>query len=223
MTSTAEATVAGTLESISRVCNELDQWDCERMDIAVATSLTNHTPEYINFTETIGHRTCVPRADKRDDNNCYWLNHEWRVNTSGIRANVIIPYFVGCANEAGFRINGDWESKNNVIVFHCIRGRKNNTHKNKEAPTKQIVKQKLKKPDAAPVNRNKKSQRAPKLSQKESEDPEVEEESEEADRHTCKMTFRVPWDERRRRWFVPKLQARCIHHNSHPRIDHSLL
>ena len=61
------------------------------------------------------------------------------------------------------------------------------------------------------------------LSQKESEDPEVEEESEEADRYTCKMTFRVPWDEHRRRWFVPKRQSGCIHHNGHPRIDQSLL
>ena len=119
MASIAVATVSGTLESISRVCNKLNQWDCERMDISVATSLTNHTPEYINFIETIGHRAYVPRADKRDNNNCYWLNHEWRVNISRIRSDVIIPYFVWCATEAGFRINSGWDPKYNAIIFRC--------------------------------------------------------------------------------------------------------
>ena len=54
MTSTAEATVADRLESIAGVCNELNQWNCEHMNIAVATSLTNHTPKYINFIKMIG-------------------------------------------------------------------------------------------------------------------------------------------------------------------------
>ena len=83
---------------------------------------------------------------------------------------------------------------------------------------------KLKKPGDQPIPRNRKTQRPPKLTKFEIEDPELEDEfAYQADHQTCKFTFRVFWENSVNRWFVPNMQSGCTHHNGHPQIDHPLL
>lgn len=72
----------------------------------------------------------------------------------------------------------------------------------------------LKKPNANPIPRNKRTQRPLKLNQAEREDPELEEEA------TCKLNFRIYWDDVKIRWFIPRRQAGCRRHNGHPHIEH---
>ena len=70
------ATVLETLAILAEAKKELQEWDCGRMDISVATSLADDTLVTINLSDTIGHRKKVPKPDKRDDSNCIWLNSE---------------------------------------------------------------------------------------------------------------------------------------------------
>ena len=87
-------TVLETLDSIDEARKELNEWDCGPMTISVAESLADGTMKSINFTDTLGHRKHVPPSDKRSDDNCYWLNPEWKENTKTFRTEVSYPYFV---------------------------------------------------------------------------------------------------------------------------------
>jgi len=81
----------------------------------------------------------------------------------------------------------------------------------------------LKNPGAPPSVRNRRSQRAPKLTEEELNDIEGEEETQHCDLHTCKFSFRVPWDDSRNRWFIPQKQAGCKRHCGHPHLPPQLL
>ena len=81
----------------------------------------------------------------------------------------------------------------------------------------------LKKPHAKPVARNRKSQRPTKLTEEERDDPLLYEEAHDCDHLTCKVGFRIPWDDVRSRWFIPQMQMGHIHHHGHPRIESTLL
>ena len=76
----------------------------------MARSFSDGTLVTINITETIGQRTKVPKAEKRNDDTCFWLDPDWTTNTPELRKSVIIPYFVMRAAEAGFKITGSWEA-----------------------------------------------------------------------------------------------------------------
>ena len=93
---TMVATVAGTLYLLVETRKELEEWDCGRMDILVATSFTNDTLVTINFLDTIGHSKQVPKPEKRDDSNCIWLHPKWRENSDDFRSKEIIPFCGGC-------------------------------------------------------------------------------------------------------------------------------
>ena len=213
--------MAGTLDILGETRKELEEWECNRMDILVATSFTDGTLVTINFSDTIGHSKHAPKPEKRDDSNCIWLDPEWRENSDVFRSNTIIPFFVSAASKAGFRISGGWEPKYNVIQFRCIRGKRNDQHKNQKDALKQRPKKKLKKPNAQPIPRNKRTQRPLKPNQ--AEDPELQEEATLADIETCKLNFRIYWDDYKDRWFIPRKQSGCRRHNGHPYIEHPLL
>ena len=55
------------------------------------------------------------------------------------------------------------------------------------------------------------------------EDPELQEEATLADIETCKLNFRIYWDDYKDRWFIPRKQSGCRRHNGHPYIEHPLL
>ena len=57
-------TVLEALAGLSDARKKLDEWDCGRMDVSEARSFTDGTLVTINITETIGHRTKVPKAEK---------------------------------------------------------------------------------------------------------------------------------------------------------------
>ena len=88
-------TVVGTLEILAKAREELDEWDCGRMYILVATSLTNGTLININLSDSIGHGKKVPKSEKQDSSNCFWLDLEWAENTDALCAKEVIPFFVG--------------------------------------------------------------------------------------------------------------------------------
>ena len=84
--------MAGTLDILGETRKELEEWECNRMDILVATSFTDGTLVTINFSDTIGHSKHAPKPEKRDDSNCIWLDPEWRENSDVFRSNTIIPF-----------------------------------------------------------------------------------------------------------------------------------
>ena len=86
----------------------------------------------INFTDTIGHRKQVPKPEKRDDINCYWLHRDWNDHLENTRVGEIIPLFVNAASRAGFEVVGCWEKEYDKIIFRCQRGRRNDEHYNQE-------------------------------------------------------------------------------------------
>jgi len=190
----------------------------------VSTSLADGILVTINLSDTIGHGKQVPKSEKRDDSNCFWLDPEWAENTEALRAKEIIPFFVGAASEAGFRIAGCWTHKYNAIVFQCIRAKRNDQHKNKAVSLRRRQMMKLKKPSVPPIERNRKTQRPLKLNEEELLNHlEFEEEATAADIETCKHKFHVYWDDDRSRWFIPQKQAGCRRHKGHPHIGHPLL
>ena len=217
------ATASGTLLSLVERRKNLEEWDCQRMDIVVAASLTDDTLVEINFTDTIGLRKNVPKAEKRNDSNCLWLNPAWKENTIELRHNKIIPYFVGAASKAGFKVSGRWEKNYDKIVFTCIWGRRNDEHKNKEAAANRRSSKSLKKPNCKLSDRVHRSQRPPKLTQEQREDPYLQEEMDESDLITCKVSWSVFWDDTKIRWFIPKQQSGCKRHTGHPHIDHPFI
>ena len=81
----------------------------------------------------------------------------------------------------------------------------------------------LKKPHNPPVKRIRKSQRPPKLTEEQTDDPILQEECEDSDFITCKFLFSVYWDNLLSRWFIPKQQAGCKRHTGHLYIDHPLI
>ena len=104
-------TVVGTLDILANERKKLEEWDCGRMDISVATSLADDTLVTINLSDTIGHEQSTPRQNKRDDSNCIWLDPTWTENSNHFRYETVIPFFVWAASEAGFRVSGGWEPK----------------------------------------------------------------------------------------------------------------
>ena len=130
------ATVVGTLNSLVEARNKLNKWDCGNMEIVVATSLTNDALVTINFSNLIGHNKRVPRLGRRNDDHLFWLHPDWRENLETLREKDIIPFFVESARQAGAQVTGSWEKRFSCIVFVCIRGRRNNPHKNKEHDVK---------------------------------------------------------------------------------------
>ena len=187
----ANATVADTLVSLDAARTALLSWDCGDMEIEVATSLTDPTPTTINFTSTIGHKKHVPKPEKRTDDTCYWFPPNWRYNTKEFRQKTAIPYFTNIARLAGFKVQGSWENKFNNIIFRCTRGRSNNEHSNKAQSARYRPKKKLKRPDLPPKPRNRPSQRCPKLTDDQLDDPLLEEEREDADLVKCSVRWTI--------------------------------
>ena len=217
-------TVAEVLNELTLRRKYLEEWDCDQFIIPVSTSLSDHTPVNINFAETIGHRKHVPKPDKRDDTNCYWLHHDWSDNSESTRVGKIIPLFVNAAGRAGFRIYGQWQNtKSPHLRFKCHRGRRNDEEHNLDKAKKRRPTKQLKKPSCSPVKRNRKSQRPTKLTEEQRDDPILQEECNDSDFITCKFHFYVFWDNQLNRWFVPKQQAGCKRHTGHLYIDHPLL
>ena len=153
---------------------ELEEWDCSPMEIAVATSLagsclsilrTGSAFMNINFTDTIGHRRQVPKAGKRDDNNCFWLPREWTDHSENTCATKVIPLFIVGASKAGCNIHSWWEKKYTKISFKCLQSRCNNEHSSQVDYAKRRSSMQLKKPHDQPIKRNRKSQRPTELSE----------------------------------------------------------
>ena len=184
------------------------------------TSLSNDITKSINFTETIGHGKSAPRCGRRDDSNCYWLKAEWKQNNDNIRQTLIIPYFVGAASHAGFRIHGCWDHTRQCIRFQCFRYKKNNSSYNIDYyQTKVRLPKKLKYSTSPPVERVRKTQRPSIFTLEEDLDQYSPEES----NTTCKFAFRVHWASDLERWFIPQKQSGCKCHNGHPHVEHPLL
>ena len=216
-------TVAEVLNDVALRRQELEEWDSGEMIIPVSTSLTDHTLLMINFTDTLGHRKHVPRADKRNDTNCYWLQRDLNDHLEITRVQKIIPLFVNAASKAGFKIRGSWEERNDKIVFTCHRSRRNDERLNQCYAKKRRPTQQLKKPHNQPHKRVRKSQRPTKLTQVQKDDLELQEEWEDSDFITCKFAFHVFWDNQKSRWFIPKQQSGCKRHTGHLYIDHPLI
>ena len=55
------STVVGTLGLLAKARKELEEWDCGRIDMLVATSITDNTLVAARISDTIGHGKQVPK------------------------------------------------------------------------------------------------------------------------------------------------------------------
>eukprot|EP00984_Skeletonema_dohrnii_P022287 scaffold11426_cov78-Skeletonema_dohrnii-CCMP3373.AAC.2 len=173
--------------------------------ISIATSLTNDKQIELDFATTIGYNNFKPR--KPSDGNCYWLPAHLNENTDDYRAGAdyIHPIFVQACYRAGFNIKANWKKDDDCILFSCNRDRFHNEDKNKDYFAKQTcnVKDKSK----PPVPRDRKTVRPIK----------------EKDEETCKFSFRVYWDDSKKRWFLPHQQSGSLMHCGHSHFDSKYL
>ena len=84
--------MAGTLDLLAEIRKKLEEWNWRRMAILVATSITDDTLVTINFSDTIDHSKQVPKPEKRDDSNCFWLDPKWRKKLDDFRSKEIILF-----------------------------------------------------------------------------------------------------------------------------------
>mmetsp|Transcript_29060 Transcript_29060/g.45729 ORF Transcript_29060/g.45729 Transcript_29060/m.45729 type:complete len:280 (-) Transcript_29060:136-975(-) len=180
---------------------EAHEWTPGRLVTSIATSLTNDNQIELDFSPTIGHGKNKPRNPS--DGNSYWLPAHLNQNTEIFRVKTIHPIFVNTCLSAGFKIHGDWIDREDCIMFKCTRSRYHNEDKNKkhaEGRTRDV-----KNASKPPLSRDNKTERP------------IKEEGEE----TCKFKFRVYWNEKRKRWFLPHQQRGVLQHcgHSHPQVD----
>lgn len=168
----------------------MDTWNADEIIVVVATSLDDDVPTQINLSDTIG----FAKTRRNEGRSRYWLQQYLNQNDALFRQRHIVPIFVRACHAAGFLIKASYQRHAKCIKFRCKR-----SNYYKKADTTQRVRN-VKDPSKPPVPRNRRSNL-----------PVAGEEV------TCKFLFRVYWDDRRQRWFLPIKQAGCLCHCGHVR------
>ena len=106
-----------TINELFALQSKAEQWRSGDIFLQVHDSLHGTAVKTINLSQTIGHAKHVPRANKRDDSNCYWLAHTLNENNSDIRQKKIHPIFVRACRAAGFLVHGEYEKADRCIQF----------------------------------------------------------------------------------------------------------
>ena len=185
------------------LAKEAEEWHAGPIHISVASSLDNDKQIEIDFSKTIGHRVYKPRNPS--DLNCHWLPAHLNDNTELFRKERITPIFTKACYYAGFNVSANWVKKDSCILFTCAKGKFHDEEKNKEAAAKQP--RKAKDPSKPPVARDRKTKRP----------------LQEDDEETCKFSFRVYWEDSKKRWFIPHRQSGSLVHHGHSHFESKFL
>ena len=190
---------ANAVDEIFRVHEKAKIWTTGNIDLQVATSFTNDHPQVINLSESIGHNKRVPRPNMRNDSTCYWLPQSFNQNTEKYRKDNIHPYFATACYWAGFLVHAQYETAYKCIRFECNMAKYHDEAREKKyaADRERIVKD----PSVPPEPRDYRRTTRPVKG--------VEGEV------RCKFKFRVHWDEKTQRWFLPRQQSGDISHCGH--------
>lgn len=182
----------------------VEGWSAGPIYISIATSLNDDTAIQLDLSETIGHSRKKPRNPS--NLNCYWLPSHLNKSTEDFRHDHIHPIFVQACYKAGFNIHGHWVKDDGCIQFSCAQSKFHKEEQNREQNAKKPRKVKNELKD--PVERNKKTSRPMK----------------EIEGHTtCTFSFRVHWDKKKERWFVPHQQSGSLSHCGHSHFDPNFL
>jgi len=111
---------SSALSKFFKLHSEAEHWQADEINITVATSLDDDTPQNINIAPTIGKNKNVPRASKRNDKNCYWLQNSFNLNNATFRQKYIHPMFVHACHASGFNIHGEYDPNDKCIQFGCL-------------------------------------------------------------------------------------------------------
>ncbi len=147
----------------------------------------------------------VPQPEKRDNDNCYWFAEIFSKNTTEFREAEIVPEIKAACRAGGFTVNCKYrkmENENGCIEVKCCRATFHSEEKNLAHNRKQ--------------KRTAKSNKAPKAIKKKSTKPVK---GEDGNDMRCPFHFKIYWDEKRSRWFLPKIQRGNRGHCGHPPID----
>ncbi len=147
----------------------------------------------------------VPQPEKRNDDNCYWLAKNFNINNDEFREKEIVPIIKAMCRAAGFKVNCKYrklENGDGCIEVKCCRGRYHSVEKTRAQNRKKA--------------RTAKSNKAPKASNKKSAKPILGQHGNDT---RCPFQFRIFWDEKRKRWFLPKIQRGNRVHCGHKPID----
>lgn len=98
---------SSALSDFFQLHSEAEHWQADTINITVAKSLDDDTPQNINISSTIGKNKNVPKPSKRNNNNCYWLQKSLNQNNAAFRQKHIHPMFVLACHASGFNIHGD--------------------------------------------------------------------------------------------------------------------
>ena len=204
---------SSALSEFFKLHSEAEHWQADEINITVATSLHDDTPQTINIAPTIGKNKNVPRASKRNDKNCYWLQKSFNLNNASFRQKYIHPMFVHACHASGFNIHGEYEPNDKCIQFGCLMRKWHDEVYQKEYRDSQP--RNVKNPNEPPIPRTRRKFRPVKSN---ITDSFVEEDSEEEggiNKKICTFRFRVYWDDGKKRWFIPLKQRGCVHHCNH--------
>lgn len=194
-------------QSLTRPQEDANTWTCPPILIDVAESLTNDgILQKIDIAETILGREgrSVPSSKKRNDDNCYWLAKKFNIDE--FREKEIAPEIKAICRAAGFKVICQYRKTayggNGSIEVKCCRGKYHSVEKTLVQNRK---KARTAKSNAAPKTRKKKSMK-PILGQ-------------DGNDTRCPFQFQIFWDEKRKRWFLPKIQRGNRVHCGHKQID----
>ena len=196
-----------SLQDLIRLQEDLKKWTSPPILINVVESLTSDVVIQIDIVETLlgsGGRN-VPQSEKRNNDNCYWFAKIFNKNTDEFREKEIVPEIKAACRAGGFTVNCKYrklENSNGCIEVKCCRGTFHSEEKNLAHNRKH--------------NRTTKSNKAPKTNKKKSAKPVKGENGNDT---RCPFHFNIYWDEKRSRWFLPKIQRGNRGHCGHPPID----
>ena len=198
-------TYGQSLQNLKRLQEDANTWTCPPILLHVAESYESDGILQIDVAETIGEGQNVPSPEKRTNDNCYWFAKIFNTNTDEFREKELVPEIKAACREAGFTVNckhNKMENGNGRIEVKCCRGRyhseeKSLAHNRKKARTA--------KSNAAPKERRKKTMKPVH--------------GQDGNDKRCPFLFQIYWDEKRKRWFLPKKQRGNRMHCGHKPID----
>ena len=197
-----------SLKKLLHLQEDANSWTCPPILIYVAESLNSDRIIQIDIAETLLGRDKgqnVPLPEKRNDDNCYWFPELFKSNDEKFREKEIIPEIKAACRQAGFTVNCKYkkmENGNGCIEVKCCRS----TYFSEEKSTAHNGKKK----------RTSKSNTAPKKNRKKTMKPIR---GQAGNDKKCHFHFQIYWDQKRQRWFLPKIQRGIRMHCGHKHMD----
>jgi hypothetical protein len=161
-------------------------WRVEDVKIDVQKSWDDTTITTINLMDTLEQVTATKR--KTTDEDFYWLQAEFNVNTAGFGEKTLTPYFVRPCIDAGFNLvaHGFDAQRGNTMRYRCNRG----WYHKKSVPL-----------DPKKVQENVITKTFRPFC---------------GEDNSCKLGFQVLWNPEKNRWCIPKQQqAGSRQHTGH--------